>query len=147
MYHYKECGLNDVWLSNGYRMQKTPYGEALFIEDVRALHRAIAARLIRHKPNLSGAEFRFLRKELDMSQKALAEIFGKDVQSIARWEKQSRAPKMADRMLRMTYRDCVMDECFDGSLKELVLRLNDMDQKAFEKLRFKHSGENWKLAA
>jgi putative transcriptional regulator len=147
MYKYMECGLNDVWLANGYKFEKTPYGESLYIENVRVLHRAIACRLIQHKPNLSGAEFRFLRKELDMSQAALAQLMGKDVQSIARWEKQARVPKMAGRMLRVIYRDCVMQSCFDGSLKDLVQRLNDIDQKAYQKMRFRHSGHDWKDAA
>jgi len=89
-------------------------------------------------------EFRFLRKELGMSQAALVHIMGKDVQSVARWEKQSQVPKMADRMLRVIYRDCAMESCFDGSLKDLVDRLNDIDQKAYEKMRFRHSGSNKK---
>lgn len=47
------------------------------------LHRAIGHTLA-HKPHLSGLEFRFLRKELGLSQAALAELLGyADGQAIA----------------------------------------------------------------
>lgn len=147
MYHYKECGLNDVWLENGYSFKKTPYGEALFVIDVKGLHRLIAKRLVFHKPSLSGTEFRFLRKELDMSQSSLAHLIGKDVQSVARWEKQSRVPKMAERMLRMVYRDCTDGDQVGGTLKEIVDRLNKIDQQAYAKMKFERGSHSWKAMA
>ena len=102
MYHYTESGLNNVWLVNGYTVETTPYGKGVRIEDVEGLNKSIAARLVNDKPHLTGAEFRFLRKELDLSQAALAKIVGKDAQSVARWKK-ARVPKMADRMMRFVY--------------------------------------------
>lgn len=147
MYHYRECGLNDVWLRNGYSFKQTPYGDALLVTDAKGLHRVIAERLVFHKPSLTGPEFRFLRKELDMSQQSLAFLMGKDVQSVARWEKQGRVPKMAERMLRMIYRDCTDGDQASGGLKELVDRLNEIDLQAFEKMKFEHSPHRWKAAA
>ena len=26
MYHYRECGLRNVWLANGFEQHETPYG-------------------------------------------------------------------------------------------------------------------------
>jgi hypothetical protein len=65
-------------------------------------------------------------RPLPLSQAPLAGIFGKDVQSIARYEKRGRVPKMADRFLRVLYR-----EHTDGNEKitEIIQRLNDTDQQ------------------
>ena len=40
MYHYKECGLQNVWLENGYFIQKTKHGKAVSFHDVEGLHQA-----------------------------------------------------------------------------------------------------------
>ena len=104
VYHYRECGLSQVWLKNGYRKIATPYGEAVEIDHVEELHRAIARALLT-RPRLSGREFRFLRRELDLSQAALAEMLGNSEQSVALWEKGRGAPKWADRLIRALYRE------------------------------------------
>lgn len=144
MYHYTECGLNNVWLLDGFTVQKTPYGKAIAIDHADGLHRAIALRLVNNKPRWSGGEFRFVRKELDMSQAALALILGKDAQSVARWEKSGRVPKMADRLLRVIYQ-----EHAGGNQKviELVKRLNELDQQHHERMLFEVEGKNWRLRA
>src|SRR5262245_9334864 len=75
MYHYKESGLRNISLLNGYVVKRTPYGEALSIRDPEGLHRYIGS-VIARQPTLSGPELRFLRKEMDMSQRELAEFVG-----------------------------------------------------------------------
>lgn len=104
MYRYRECGLANVWLKNGYRQIETPYGRAVEIEHVEELHRAIARNLLR-RPRLTGREFRFLRRELNLSQAALAGMLGNSAQSVALWEKGRGAPKWADRLIRALYRE------------------------------------------
>ncbi len=42
MYHYQECGLTNVYLTNGYREVKTTCGRGIAIEDVHGLHKVIA---------------------------------------------------------------------------------------------------------
>lgn len=144
MYHYTESGLRNIWLVNGYRTIKTPYGDATQIEDVDGLHRAIALNLVNHKPRLSGVEFRFLRRELDLSQAKLADIFGNEAQSIALWEKHGRVPKWADRFLRALYREHAEG---NAKIREIVDRLNDMDQREFEKSLFQETDRGWVPAA
>ncbi|MBK6454336.1 MAG: hypothetical protein KA760_07520 [Steroidobacteraceae bacterium] len=101
MYHYKDCGLRGVWLANGFRTISTDYGRATAIENVEGLHRVIARTIAVEKPRLSGGEFRFLRKELGLTQTALAEWFGNDSQTIALWERgRKRVPQWADRLIR-----------------------------------------------
>src|SRR3981081_3052180 len=61
MYHYRECGLPNVYLENGYHEIETPYGRGVSIEDVEGLHIAIAHALVEEKPSLTGPEVRFIR--------------------------------------------------------------------------------------
>jgi putative zinc finger/helix-turn-helix YgiT family protein len=51
-----------------------------------ALHRTIAAAVLRKPTLLSGPEFTFLRSELGMTGKALAKALGVVPESISRWE-------------------------------------------------------------
>jgi len=51
-----------------------------------ALHRTIAAEVIRKPAKLSGPEFVFLRMELEMSARKLAKVIGVVHESISRWE-------------------------------------------------------------
>ncbi|MBK7001681.1 MAG: hypothetical protein IPH35_17395 [Rhodoferax sp.] len=71
MYHYTESGLQNVWLANGYKIRKCEDGDAVAIADVYGLNTVIG-RHIATKSYLSGKEFRFLRKELDLSQNRFA---------------------------------------------------------------------------
>lgn len=118
MYHYRESGLRNVWLRNGYRVLNTPYGEAIEIEKVEQLHRAIA-RAVLTRPRLSGREFRFLRCEMNLSQEALAQMLGNSAQSVALWEKGRGAPKWADRLIRALYREHTEG---NARLKEIFAR-------------------------
>ena len=144
MHHYKESGLRDVWLANGFQERDSPYGKTIAIWDVEGLHRAICLRLIATKPRLSGAEFRFLRKDLDMSQVRLASILGNDAQSVALWERKGRVPVWADRFIRALYREVAEG---NAQIIKLVDRLNEVDQAEHQRLTFERTGRGWKLKA
>jgi len=106
MYHYKESGLPNVYLANGYRKVETPYGEGIAIDNVELLHEAICNTIVEEKPALlTGPEIRFIRKYLNLTQSQLASYLGVQAQSVRRWEKLGTAPKPADRAVRMAYRD------------------------------------------
>jgi DNA-binding transcriptional regulator YiaG len=145
MYHYTECGLRNVWLANGYAMRRTPYGKGVAIDNLQGLHRAIAQQLVRLPRPLKGAEFRFLRKELDLSQAALAEYLGCSIQALARWEKgKSRIAKPAERLLRALFR-----ESDEGNvrIRELVERIGRGGAPERAKLEFTRRRGEWKAAA
>ena len=72
MYHYRECGLRNVWLANGYDEHDTPYGPGIAIHDVEGLHRAIAHGIVNKGGKLTGTELRFIRQEMSLSQAKLA---------------------------------------------------------------------------
>ena len=103
MYHYTEGGLRNVWLANGYRVKKTPFGDAVAIEYGDELEAELCRALSRKPAPLTGGELRYLRLSgFKLSQAALAHMLGCDVQSLARWEK-SRPPRGADRLVRLLY--------------------------------------------
>lgn len=101
-YHYRACGLDDVYLLNGYELVETSYGKGVQIENVEALHRAIAMHLVMMQKPLKAKEFRFLRKQLDLTQKELGDLMKVDAQTVARYEKaESEIPGPTDFLLRM----------------------------------------------
>lgn len=144
MHHYTECGLPNVWLVNGYRPHATPYGDGVVIENVEPLNRAIAAYLVERAAPLTGAEFRFLRVELDLSQARLADYFGNDAQSVALWEKRGRIPAWADRFLRAIYR-----ERMDGAahIEDIVAMLNGDAAASPSRQIFEETAQGWRAAA
>ena len=48
-YHYKGCGLNNVFLYGGIREIQTPRGKLVQIEDLKGLHREIGRSLVHEK--------------------------------------------------------------------------------------------------
>lgn len=143
LYHYTECGLRNVWLANGYKIRKTPYGQAVYIEDVPGLHKAIGLRLVNTKPRLSGGEFRFLRKELDLAQARVAALFGCSPQTVALWEKKS-PPKWADRWMRLLYQEYIFG---NAKIVGFIDKLNEMDRANNKKMIFEDSNNGWKQKA
>ena len=91
LYHYRECGLDYVWLLDGFRLEKTDENEFLFIEDQEDLHRALALSIIERGDGMTGRELWFLRHELNLSHAQLARFIRADVQVVARWEKEKAA--------------------------------------------------------
>ena len=139
-YHYTEGGLINIWLANGYTVRKTKYGNGVSIHDVDGLHRAIAHTLA-NKPHLTGAEGRFLRKEMGMSQRGLGELLGVTDQAVALWEKKGRLPKTADRLLRLIY---VEHEGGNVPIRATIQRINDIDQQGDEQIIAEETKGRWK---
>jgi putative transcriptional regulator len=103
--HYTSCGLDNIYLVGGYTKHQTNYGEGVSIVNVEGLHRAIAETIIASENLLSGAEIRFLRKEMRYTQQTLAEYVKVDAQTVARWEKDEFAiPGSADIVVRALYK-------------------------------------------
>ena len=105
-YQYRQCGLDHVYLVNGYERANTKYGESIRIHDIDGLHRAIGMYLIERKRPLTGAEVRFIRHELDLSQRGLGALLDKSGQTVARWEKgEVQIDGTAERLLRLLYKN------------------------------------------
>ena len=71
-------------------------------------------------------------------------MLGNDEQSVARWEKSGRVPKMGERFLRALYRERAEG---NAKIREIVDRLNEMDQKADKKMILEETGQGWQAKA
>jgi putative transcriptional regulator len=145
MYHYEECGLRNVWLANGYEQHETPYGPGVSFHDVEGLHRAIARGLVAKGGKLTGAELRFLRQEMGLSQARLAGMMGNEAQTVALWEKRGSQPKVADRFIRAIYRE--LDEG-NAHIMQMIDRLDDTDlDESTAAITLEQDSHGWRRAA
>lgn len=145
MYHYRECGLRNVWLTNGYEVHETPYGPGIAFQDIEGLHRAIARGLIAKGGKLTGAELRFLRQEMGLSQARLATMMGNEAQTVALWEKRGSQPKVADRFMRAIWRE---QNEGNAQIREMIERLVDVDVEEIDvRITLEQGGNGWKVAA
>jgi len=102
MFHYTACGLNNVWLANGYSLKQTKYGQGVSIMDVDGLHKLLASKLVDKDGLLSGKEFRFLRVQLGLTQQGLGKLMGNiSENAISLWERKDSVPIVYDHWLRM----------------------------------------------
>jgi putative transcriptional regulator len=145
MYHYTESGLDNIYLVNGYAVHKTAYGKGVSIENTDALHKEIGKWLISLPKPLNGAELRFLRLELEQTQRHLAEILGTTEQTLRLWEKHRKEamPGPADRLLRALYAEYIGG---NGDIRRMLERLTELDQpERAPKGSFQKTGNNrWK---
>ena len=141
MYHYTECGLKNIWLVNGFKIQKTSYGEGASIENADGLDRAIASTIVRKKQIISGSELRFLRHQMGLSQTSLANLIGNNVQSIALWEKHGKLPKWADKLIRLIY---MGHSDGNETVRAAITMLNDMDRVLNQKIVFEETESGWR---
>lgn len=148
MLEYKDCGLKGIWLASGYRFDEVEgVGRCLEIDDIDGLHRAVAHHLVHYRKRLSGPEIRFLRVEMGMAQKRLADALGVDEQTVSLWERSRRRPSVAaERMLRLLYL-----EHADGTTKlaELIEKWNETDRQEGEdqSMTAQRDQEKWCIAA
>lgn len=146
MIEYSGCSLPNIYLSNGYTEIETPFGKSVSIDDVEGLHRAIGMEIVNKEPTLSGPEFRFLRKELELSQDKLGGLLGRDSQTIALWEKEKGdLPKMADMLLRAIYSEHLNENV---QIINMIERLNELDRIERDERRFEfaETDEGWRAA-
>ncbi len=146
-YHYTECGLNNIFLLNGYKMIDTPRGKSISIHDLEGLHKAIGLFLVSEKKDFSGDEVRFLRHEMLISQSALARFLGVSEQAIRRWERgKIEIPKPSESLLRLLYREHIHDRT--GKISTMLKHIADLeDKKNCTRLLFKDTPKGWRNAA
>lgn len=146
MYHYRESGLDNIYLVDGYTIeQDEDYGELFSIEDVEGLHAEILRHLIELPRPLNGAEFRFIRTEMDLSQKALGGMIGSNEQSVAKWEKSRDKPignRVADRMLKILASEHIGQT---GEVAKLLREIADLDSEVAEyQFRLERAEDGWR---
>jgi DNA-binding transcriptional regulator YiaG len=103
-YHLKGIGLPDVYLLNGVEIEDDPgHGQLVTVKNLSGLHKAIGMHIANGKDAMTGAEFRFLRKQMELTQKELGEWMKVSEQSIANYEKATHAQIAASAHLRLLY--------------------------------------------
>jgi putative transcriptional regulator len=102
-YHFKTVGLPNIYLLNGFRFEDDPhYGRMVHFTNLDGLHRAIGLHLI-EKSDLTGDEFKFLRKQLNLTQAQLGKQMGVTDQTVANYEKGKTGTGPAIAYLRIAY--------------------------------------------
>lgn len=141
MYHYTDCGLPNVWLQNGFHVVMTPYGEGVSIEDADTLHQVLALDLTRKSGGVTGAEFRFMRTMLGLSQQSLALMLGFTEQAVSLWERKGKVPTAPDAALRM-----LVAEQLNGNAKmrEMLERINTVDRLVNQHIIATERARMWK---
>ena len=87
LHHMTGLGLSNIYLCNGFTIENSDGDETIAYENLTGLYFEIS-RAIASKPfTLRAEEFRFVRKQLHMSQSEVAALFDKSDQAVAKWEK------------------------------------------------------------
>lgn len=103
-YHFKASGLPNVYLLSGVHKKSHPkHGELVRVDSVPELMVAIAFRLVAKDEPLTGAEFRFLRKRMGVTQAELGDDLNVSDQTIANYEKNKTDRGPADKAIRLTF--------------------------------------------
>lgn len=149
-FHYKRCGLDNIYLINGFEEEFDEDGERyVAVLDVDDLHKAIGIHLVTCRKTLAPKEIRFLRRTLNLTQAEMGRLIDQSPQQVARWEKgESNISGPADRLLRLMFIGSLIenDDKHIGPV-EFLNRLDDLDSIDEDRLEFKKVDEEWVEAA
>lgn len=149
-YHYKECGLDNIYLTNGFNLETVDGEEYVSINAVDELWKAIGLNLVTVKKILSAKEIRFLRGLMSKTQADVASLLRVDDQTVARWEKGkvplSGTADIAFRMLFLGSSVAQPDgrEILSGWI-EMIRKLIDQDSPVNEDIQFVLRDHNWEM--
>ena len=148
-YHLKAIGLPNVYLLNGVSIEHdADYGTLITIEDIPGLHRAVGLYIVTKSDGLTGSEFRFLRKEMNLTQEALAQRLRVNVQTVANYEKGKTGMGAAEAAVRALYTLHILSDEADVNLIRVfadAIATARRDAKLPERSRKKITG-SWREA-
>ena len=129
--HYRSCGLDNVWLANGYKIKETKYGRAVAIKDIDGLHKLLSLNLVEKQGILTGSEFKFLRVQLGLTQKGLGSLLGGSSENaISLWERKDTVPAIQDHWLRMLV---IAKLSGDTKVSVAIARLKTVEKLIYQK--------------
>lgn len=128
LYHFEGCGLDYVWLYNGFEYRDTQRGRVVRIRNLDGLHAAIARWVVNNPNKLRGQEVRFLRSMLGVSQEGLGKLLGQSRASVARWEgnRNKAIPPGSDHWLRVVYTKKAEGDTAVCQLVDLLTKLDEI---------------------
>src|SRR5690606_2113684 len=103
MHPFVEGGLQNVWLSNGYRIKETRNGRSVVVHNPQGLKRTICSALCVKSVPLSGVEFRYLCRELQITSAVLCKRLALSEAQLQEWESARQVPRHADTFIRIMY--------------------------------------------
>ncbi len=147
-YHYRESGLSNIFLKNGFDVIETSFGKSVRIQHVEALHEAIGLFIVKScSRRIDGEMLKFLRTQLNMTQKIMGEslFLHADSQTVANWEKRrlEAIPAQAEILLRSFYMEAKSGT--STHVTSLLERFADEDCDNFHarRIEFKNFEGEW----
>jgi DNA-binding transcriptional regulator YiaG len=137
---YLDCGLDNVWIQGGVDEIESPYGKGIAIHDLNGLHECIARCLLMKPAPLTGAEFRFLRTELDLSQRVMGGLCGRNERTVRDWESRDEVEEPANFIIRFVYKQRFTPEAQYEQFSKEIQRLQALD-KEFHELKLRNTKE------
>jgi DNA-binding transcriptional regulator YiaG len=147
--HYTACGLDNIYLLNGFKRATIDGEEYVTIEDLDSLWKAIGLHLVTTRKALAPREIRFLRQHMDMTQAELGARLRVSDQTVARWEKDHcELPGPADVMLRVLFLGSRIAQPEGNELlREIIKLLDQLQERDESKERadvFEHGAKRWR---
>ena len=124
VYHYRECGLDNVLLEGLPVCTDDAGEEVVTIPNLTGLHRAILLGVLDKESGLQPRELRFVRTELGLTQAEVAALVGKDAQTVGRWERGETAIEpAAETVVRvLAHQHLGGDSCAVPRIEDLARR-------------------------
>jgi len=146
--HYMACGLDNIYLLNGFKREIIDGEEYVTIEDLGGLWKAIGLHLVTTRKVLAPKEIRFLRQHMDMTQAELGARLRVSDQTVARWEKdQCEKVAPADLMLRVLFLGSPLAQPEGNDmLRDLIKLLDELQERDEAKEKadvFEHEDKQW----
>lgn len=128
LYHFQDCGLDYIWLCNGFEYRDTPRGRMVKIRNLDGLHAAIGRWVVNNPNKLRGQEVRFLRSMLGVSQEGLGDLLRQSRATVARWEgnRNKAIPPGSDHWLRVVYTKKAEGDFAVCKLIDLLTQLDEL---------------------
>jgi DNA-binding transcriptional regulator YiaG len=117
LYAYDFDGLSQVFLASGFRIRQTRYGEGVSFCSTEELNKQICVAIALRRGRLRGSEFRFVRRALELTQAALATMFGRTELTVANWEKANKVPLEASLLLKQ---NCLRRLGFNSYIEKIL---------------------------
>lgn len=145
-YHYTECGLDNVFIEGISPITDDDGDQVIEINFVNALHHEIAKGIVNHRKAMSGAELRFLRTEMGLTQTELAELVHVTRLTVGRWE---RGDNRIDPASEMIIRQMAIEKLvipFEDGIEKLSQRVAEAAE-APQPINIQAVSEGYRLEA
>jgi DNA-binding transcriptional regulator YiaG len=144
--HYVRCGLDWVFLENGFEIHETSHGTGYAIHDVDGLHALLLREIATSQAPIRGQELRFVRTMLDLSQEGIGRIIGVERLAVTRMEsdRDKAVSRTADHNIRMYLALREMQNDLAGRVLEV---LNEIDDHNHGHVHFTPTEAGWARAA